>query len=51
VACGSARVAPGHAAFRFDRSEARSLIGICDNNHDYTPEQAAYDSGLLDQFV
>jgi hypothetical protein len=22
-----------------------------DNNHDYTPEQAAYDSGLLDQFL
>ena len=39
------------APFRIDRSEAKSLIGICDNNHDYTPEQAAYDSGLLDQFV
>ena len=39
------------APFRIDRSGAKTLIGICDNNHDYTPEQAAYDRGLLDQFV
>ena len=37
--------------WRIDRTQARSLIGICDNNHDYTPEQMAYDSGLLDGFV
>src|SRR5262245_49050896 len=37
--------------WRIDRSEAKTLIGICDNNHDYTPEQQAYDSGLVDQFV
>jgi len=39
------------APWRIDRSQARSLIGICDNNHDYTAEQMAYDSGLLDGFV
>src|SRR5580700_5209882 len=43
---------PNQAApWRIDRSQARSLIGICDNNHDYTQEQQAYDGGLLDQFV
>jgi len=36
---------------RIDRSQAKSLIGLCDNNHDYTPEQMAYDGGLLDGFV
>jgi len=40
-----------NAPWRMDRSEARSRIGICDNNHDYTPEQMAYDNGLLDGFV
>jgi phospholipase C len=40
-----------NAPFRFDRSQAKTLIGICDNNHDYTSEQQAYDGGLLDQFV
>ena len=33
--------------FRFDRSQP----GVCDQNHDYLPEQAAYHSGLLDLFV
>ncbi|HJZ17359.1 MAG TPA: alkaline phosphatase family protein, partial [Stellaceae bacterium] len=37
--------------WRIDRSQARSLIGICDNNHNYTAEQMAYDSGLVDGFV
>lgn len=31
-------------------SRAKQLI-ICDQNHDYFPEQQAYDGGLLDQFV
>jgi phospholipase C len=33
--------------FRFDRS--RQLT--CDQQHDYMPEQAAYDAGLMDKFV
>ena len=32
--------------FRFDRSQAAT----CDQNHDYTPEQQAFDSGLMDKF-
>jgi phospholipase C len=32
--------------FRLDRSEAWT----CDQNHDYTPEQMAFDHGLMDQF-
>ena len=40
-----------NAPFRFDRSQAKTLIGVCDNNHDYTPEQQAYNGGLVDQFV
>lgn len=32
--------------FRLDRSEAWT----CDQNHDYTPEQEAFDHGLMDQF-
>jgi phospholipase C len=32
--------------FRFDRSQNYT----CDQNHDYTPEQQAFDSGLLDLF-
>jgi phospholipase C len=31
-------------------SRAKEMI-ICDQNHDYLPEQQAYDGGLLDQFV
>jgi phospholipase C len=31
-------------------SKAKEVI-ICDQNHDYLPEQQAYDGGLLDQFV
>jgi phospholipase C len=31
-------------------SRAKQMI-LCDQNHDYTPEQQAYDGGLLDQFV
>jgi phospholipase C len=33
--------------FRFDRSEPIT----CDQDHDYTPEQEAADSGLMDKFV
>jgi phospholipase C len=32
------------------QSRAKEMI-ICDQNHDYLPEQQAYDGGLLDQFV
>jgi phospholipase C len=33
--------------FRFDRSQAKT----CDQNHNYLPEQAAFDHGLMDKFV
>jgi phospholipase C len=33
--------------FRLDRSQAAT----CDQNHDYTPEQQAFDSGLMNKFV
>jgi phospholipase C len=33
--------------FRLDRSQAAT----CDQNHDYMPEQQAFDSGLMDKFV
>ena len=36
-----------HAPFRLDRSQNYT----CDQNHDYTPEQQAVDSGLMDLFV
>jgi phospholipase C len=32
--------------FRLDRSQAAT----CDQDHDYTPEQQAFDSGLMDKF-
>jgi phospholipase C len=32
---------------RLDRSEALT----CDQNHDYTPEQQAFDHGLMDKFI
>ncbi|MGB6483627.1 MAG: alkaline phosphatase family protein [Candidatus Acidiferrales bacterium] len=32
--------------FRLDRSQAWT----CDQNHDYTPEQLAFDHGLMDKF-
>ncbi len=35
------------APFRLDRSQAAT----CDQNHDYGPEQQAYDAGLVDKFV
>jgi phospholipase C len=35
------------APFRLDRSQA----ALCDQDHDYTPEQQAYDKGLVDKFV
>lgn len=35
-----------YAPFRLDPSQNYT----CDQNHDYTPEQQAYDSGLLDKF-
>ena len=33
--------------FRLDRSQEL----ICDQDHDYTPEQQAFDGGLMDSFV
>ncbi len=33
--------------FRLDRSQEI----ICDQDHDYTPEQQAFDGGLMDKFV
>ena len=33
--------------FRIDRSG----VNTCDQNHDYTAEQAAFDGGLMDMFV
>jgi len=33
--------------FRLDRSQAQT----CDQDHNYTDEQKAFDSGLMDQFV
>jgi phospholipase C len=33
--------------FRLDRSQEL----ICDQDHDYTPEQQAFDGGLMDMFV
>jgi phospholipase C len=33
--------------FRLDRSEAVT----CDQNHDYTPEQQAYDNFAMDKFI
>ncbi|HEX2710853.1 MAG TPA: alkaline phosphatase family protein, partial [Candidatus Acidoferrales bacterium] len=33
--------------FRLDRSQNRT----CDMNHDYTPEQQAFNKGLMDKFV
>jgi phospholipase C len=35
------------APFRLDRSQA----ALCDQDHSYTHEQQAYDTGLLDKFV
>src|SRR5215510_13657604 len=35
------------APFRLDRSQAAT----CDQDHEYTDEQKAYDKGLLDKFV
>jgi phospholipase C len=36
----------GHNPFRLDRSQNFT----CDQGHDYTPEQQAFDSGLMDMF-
>lgn len=36
-----------HAPFRLDRSQNYT----CDQNHDYGPEQQAFDNGLMDLFV
>lgn len=33
--------------FRIDRSD----VNTCDQNHDYSAEQAAFDGGLMDKFV
>jgi phospholipase C len=40
---------PGHPAnpARIDRANALT----CDNNHSYSPEQLAFDNGLMDKFV
>jgi phospholipase C len=37
----------GFNPFRLDRSQALT----CDQDHDYTPEQEAFDGGLMDKFV
>jgi phospholipase C len=37
---------PGFLPFRLDPSQNYT----CDQNHDYTPEQQAFDSGLMDKF-
>ncbi len=37
---------PTNAPFRLDPSQAYT----CDQSHGYTPEQQAYDSGLMDKF-
>ncbi|HEV2716692.1 MAG TPA: alkaline phosphatase family protein, partial [Terriglobales bacterium] len=36
-----------HSPFRLDRSQNYT----CDQNHDYMPEQQAFDNGLMDKFV
>ena len=36
-----------HAPFRLDRSQNYT----CDQDHDYMPEQQAFDNGLMDKFV
>ena len=36
-----------HSPFRLSRAENYT----CDQDHDYTPEQQAFDGGLLDKFV
>lgn len=36
-----------HAPFRLDISQNYT----CDQDHDYTPEQQAFDNGLMDKFV
>jgi len=36
----------GFNPFRLDRGQAAT----CDQDHDYTPEQQAFDAGLMDQF-
>lgn len=36
-----------HNPFRLDRSQNYT----CDQDHDYTPEQQGFDSGLMDKFV
>jgi len=36
----------GFNPFRLDHTQAAT----CDQNHDYTPEQQAFDSGLMDKF-
>jgi phospholipase C len=37
--------------WRMSRAQAASLIPFCDNDHDYTAEQKAYDGGRVDKFV
>jgi phospholipase C len=36
-----------HSPFRLDRSQNYT----CDQDHDYMPEQEAFDNGLMDKFV
>jgi len=37
--------------WRINRSQSTALIAACDNDHGYTAEQQAYDTGLVDKFV
>jgi phospholipase C len=37
--------------WRINRSQSTAVIAACDNDHGYTAEQQAYDTGLVDKFV
>lgn len=37
--------------WRMSRAQAASIIPFCDNSHEYTDEQKAYDGGRADKFV
>ena len=36
--------------FRFDKEDSK-IVAICDNDHEYSAIQKAYNGGLLDKFV
>ena len=37
--------------WRMSRAQAAGMIPFCDNDHEYSSEQKAYDGGRLDKFV